>query len=255
MNSFVVFVIGLFYISLSEAASSNTTYVTPEYILPCHRNDPELNTCLRGTFNHLRPYLVQGLPDLGVPSIDPLVIEKMVIENGVGSFRVRAMFTNITVNGASNYSIVNIKADVDTLNIQIGFKLPRLEIRGKYDVNGNVLLFPVRSKGNFWAVFLEVDAAAKIFGKEVQNEAGEKFMKIERILADFKLGKSRFRIRDVINNGNLIGEAINQFLNNNSEEIIREMKPAAVSAITKHFKAFLNAAFLQVPIKVWLLDD
>lgn len=52
----------------------------------------------------------------------------------------------------------------------------------------------------------------------------------------------------------LIGEAINQFLNTNSDEIISEMKPAALRSITKHFKAYLNEAFLKLPLKVWLPD-
>jgi len=51
------------------------------------------------------------------------------------------------------------------------------------------------------------------------------------------------------------GEAMNIFLNENSAEIIEEMKPAASQAIGKHFKNFLNNAFLQIPLKVWLKDS
>lgn len=47
---------------------------------------------------------------------------------------------------------------------------------------------------------------------------------------------------------------MNQFLNQNSDVIIDEMKPAAAQAISRHFKNFLNAAFLQIPLKVWLKD-
>lgn len=47
---------------------------------------------------------------------------------------------------------------------------------------------------------------------------------------------------------------MNQFLNTNADEIIAEMKPAANVAIGRHFKAFLNAAFLRLPLKVWLPD-
>lgn len=227
---------------------------TPEYILPCYKSDPKINTCLRGTFNHLRPYLITGLKDIDVPSIDPLAIDRLLMENGHGAFRVRALFSNITVNGASNFTLGKINADINKYTIELGFKIPRVEIRGKYEVAGNVLLFPVRSKGDFWAVFLEADVISKIFGKEVQNKEGTRFMKIEKINVDFKLGKSRFRVRDVINHGNIIGEAMNQFLNNNADEIIKEMKPAAIQSIARHFKAFLNGAFLRVPLKVWLPD-
>lgn len=109
-----------------------------------------------------------------------------------------------------------------------------MDIRGKYDVNGNVLLFPVRSKGDFWAIFrkfffyripdqfgqpiaivfcltVDIDAAVKIYGEEiVKNDV--KYMKIDKMLVDFRLKKSRFRIRDVINHGNVIGEFSTKFL-------------------------------------------
>lgn len=118
---------------------------------------------------------------------------------------------------------------------------------------------------------MDVDGAAKIFGKEFKDKNNVRFMRIERMVVDFKLQKSRFRIRDVINHGNIIGkfnlkkvfqfinisvlgEAMNQFLNNNADEIIREMKPAATVSIARHFKGFLNSAFLQLPLKVWLPD-
>nr|XP_022919098.1 circadian clock-controlled protein-like [Onthophagus taurus] len=227
---------------------------TPEYILPCYREDPNLNTCLRGTFEHLRPYLIGGLKDINVPSIDPLEIERLVMENGQGPFRIKALFTNITVYGASNYSIANIKADVKHYTIDLTMKLPKIDIRGKYEVSGNVLLFPVRSKGDFWAIFVNVDAYARIYGKEIIKD-NEKYMKIDKLNVDFKLQKSRFRVRDIVNHGNVIGEAMNQFLNNNSDEIINEMKPAASLSIARHFKNFLNNAFLRLPIRVWLPDE
>lgn len=50
----------------------------------------------------------------------------------------------------------------------------------------------------------------------------------------------------------VLGEAMNQFLNNNAAEIIEEMKPAASIAIGKFFKTFLNSAFTKIPMDVWL---
>lgn len=54
---------------------------------------------------------------------------------------------------AITFSFLFYRADVDNYNIELTVKFPRIEIRGKYDVSGNVLLFPVRSKGDFWAIF------------------------------------------------------------------------------------------------------
>lgn len=79
-------------------------------------------------------------------------------------------------------------------------------------------------------------------------------MKIARLVVDFKLGSSRFKVADHLNGNNVIGQAMNQFLNDNSKEIIDEMRPAASASIAKHFKSFLNTAFTKVPLKVWLHD-
>lgn len=83
--------------------------VVAEYILPCSRSDPALDACIKRSFNHLRPYLARGLPELGVPAVEPLLIERLVMENAAGPVRVTAAFTNITVVGPSNYTVTKIR--------------------------------------------------------------------------------------------------------------------------------------------------
>ncbi|XP_075236521.1 protein takeout-like [Lycorma delicatula] len=229
------------------------TVVQPEYIISCRKADPQINACIRRTFDHLRPYLIAGIPEIKLQSIEPMVIQKMTMENGHGPVRVRAVFSNMTIYGASNYTVLSVKSDLSKLRMDLGLGIPRIEATGSYDVNGNVLLFPVRSKGDFWASFSNITGIGKIYGIEVKKN-GVVFMKTERLGIDFKLGKSRFKIRDVLNNNNVLGEAMSQFLNQNANEIIEEMKPAAAQAISRHFKSFLNGAFLQIPLQVWLRD-
>lgn len=51
-----------------------------------------------------------------------------------------------------------------------------------------------------------MDGLGKIYGKEIRDKEGTRFMKVDKMLVDFKLHKSRFRVRDVINHGNIIGK-------------------------------------------------
>ncbi|CAA9997736.1 unnamed protein product [Nesidiocoris tenuis] len=46
----------------------------------------------------------------GQQSIEPLRIPKMVMDNGHGAVRVRAQFSNITVIGATNYTILDVNS-------------------------------------------------------------------------------------------------------------------------------------------------
>ncbi|KAG8238450.1 hypothetical protein J437_LFUL002907 [Ladona fulva] len=229
---------------------------TPEYIIPCKRGDKDINNCIKRTFNHLRSYLIDGINELNVPPIEPLKIDRMMMENGHGPVRVRAVFSNLTVHGASNYSVVAVKSDIDSLRVDLGMKIPKISATGKYEITGNVLLLPVHGKGDFFTTFSDVTAIAQIYGKEEAEAFGRKgpFMRTDKLLVDFALGKARFRVRDLINGDSVLGAAMNQFLNENSMEIINEMKPAAAASIAKHFKKILNDAFLRIPMKVWLRD-
>ncbi|XP_059609546.1 protein takeout-like [Phlebotomus argentipes] len=226
---------------------------TPEYILPCSRSDPELNSCIRNSFNHLRTYVVNGLKDLDVPPLDPLHIREMAMENNAGAVQVKALFTDIVVKGGSNYTIKDVRADINKYRIDVSVTVPRVETRGKYEVIGRVLLLPVQSSGEFWTEFTNISAIGKLYGREVEKD-GEKYMNIDKIFLDFNLKNARFKVKDNINNGNVLGEAINQFLNSNAQELVQEMRPAASQSVAKLAKQLINSAFNRIPLRVWLLD-
>lgn len=132
--------------------------------------------------------------------------------------------------------------------------IPRVESRGKYEVIGNVLLLPVRSNGEFWAEFSEITAIIKVYGKEVKRD-NNIFMHIDKLGLDFTMKNARFKVRDNVNTGNILGEAINQFLNQNANELVQEMRPAASQSISKLFKKILDQAFSHIPLNTWLLDE
>ncbi|XP_011309495.1 protein takeout [Fopius arisanus] len=228
-------------------------FVTPEYILPCGRSDPALDTCIQKSFNHLKPYLIKGIPELELPPIEPLTIPQLGMENGQGAVRVSALFSNITAIGPGNYTVGRVRVDLRNLRLDLHLAIPKIELQGHYVVAGNVLLFPIQSQGDFWALFGDVEAIARVQGVEELRD-GVRYMRIHRLLVDFSLGRARFRVVDQLNGNNVIGQAMNQFLNQNAKEIIEEMRPAASASIAKHFMSFLNTAFTKVPLKVWLQD-
>lgn len=88
-----------------------------------------------------------------MPPIEPLVIPELKMENGQGPVRVRAYFTNITVLGAGNYTLSKVRVNISSYRLDLHLSFPKIELQGNYDINGNVLLFPIQSHGNFWALF------------------------------------------------------------------------------------------------------
>lgn len=225
----------------------------PKYIQPCSRSDPQLNSCIKNSFNALKQNLPTGIPELGVPPIEPLEIDELIMENNAGAVRIKARFSNIVVYGASNYSVRDVRNDIKNLRIDMSLGIPRVEVTGKYDVVGNVLLLPVQSRGNFWAEFSNISAIAKIFGEE-RFKGDKSFMHINKLGIDFTMKNAKFKVEDKLNLQSVLGDAINQFLNTNSKELIQEMRPTASKSIAKVFKEILNTAFSKVEMKEWLLD-
>lgn len=86
--------------------------LTASYILPCIRNDPQINQCIKRSFNHLKAFLGKGLPEINVPALEPLLIEQMNMDNDAGAVRIKARFTEILTKGASNYTIKEVRSDV-----------------------------------------------------------------------------------------------------------------------------------------------
>ena len=118
-------------------------------------------------------------------------------------------------------------------------------------MNGQVLLLPILSNGEFIAEFNDVNAIAKIYGKPITKN-GDDYMHIEKIIVDFVLKGARFKVRDNLNQQ--LNEVINQFLNQNAHELVQEMRVPASQSLAKIFKKFLDIAFTNVPLKIWLTE-
>lgn len=101
----------------------------------------------------------------------------------------------------------------------------------------------------------DISSIAKLYGKQVKGKDDVNYMNIEKLGVDFTLKNARFKVRDNVNTGNILGEAINQFLNQNANELVQEMRPAASQSISKLFKKILDSAFSHIPMDTWLLNE
>lgn len=48
-----------------------------------------------------------------MPPLDPLHIKEMAMDNNAGAVQVKALFTDILVKGGSNYTIKDVRADIN----------------------------------------------------------------------------------------------------------------------------------------------
>lgn len=78
--------------------------VTAEYIHICKRSDPEYSKCVSDSIVHLTPLMAKGIPELNIPSVEPLVLDELVAIQGNG---LKISAKNIKAHGASDFTVGN----------------------------------------------------------------------------------------------------------------------------------------------------
>lgn len=194
----------------------------PDDIHLCKKDDPELNKCLGELFESLRPKLTTGIPEIGLPPMDPLVLPEVVIFRG-GSGQMKAIGHDIKITGISNFKTNYIKADVDNLEIDVSVFFPYLRYEGQYDVNARFVNIPVKGKGPMRGNATEVNAQAILKGKFVEVD-GEKFVEFISASVDVDVKDYSVRVEKLFPDKQL-NDAINVLINDRKLQSMATAKP------------------------------
>jgi hypothetical protein len=153
-----------------------------------------------------------GYPELGLPVMDPLLIDKMTIDQGGnGPVTLKISLKDTTVRGLAGTvftKIEGLKEDFNRAKIELRFKLPVMTITGPYKMNGRVLVLPVQGNGIanislcklvlnaplpcltklYFLCSDDVDSTMKLLVKQIDKN-GKKFVEIEKAKLNFEVQK------------------------------------------------------------------
>jgi hypothetical protein len=86
--------------------------------------------------NKLASYLHEGIPELGLDNVEPVVVDEISIALGEGPDAYRATFSNIEAYGVSNISLAKVRSDIDTYQFQLTYEIPRIKVRSNFKSTG-----------------------------------------------------------------------------------------------------------------------
>jgi Haemolymph juvenile hormone binding protein (JHBP) len=121
-------------------------YISASYIKLCNQNDPKLDTCIRKSILSLREKLNTGIPELDVPSLDPLLVPEVIVSQESG-INVQATFKNVEISGATNFRLRSVRSDVKSDKFRMKIWFPELIMKGEYDIRGMLLMLPIKGNG------------------------------------------------------------------------------------------------------------
>lgn len=90
-----------------------------------------------------------GVPELDIPSMDPLSIKKIVLEPTIGGDPYDITLKNIKISGISTFFLKDLTPKLTQLRFRVGILFPKLITDCDYAVNGSVYeVFDVQGTGS-----------------------------------------------------------------------------------------------------------
>ncbi|KAG5888306.1 hypothetical protein JTB14_022194 [Gonioctena quinquepunctata] len=223
----------------------------PSYFKICHQSDPNLEACLKKSVDELRPLLTKGIPELSIPSCEPLRIPEVVIDQGTGPVALRSVYTDIKVYGPSKFVIKQIKVDLKKDKLRLKFWLPQLEVICNYTLDGKILMMPIAGTGLSKANYSDIDATVTVKAERIKKD-GAIYYNVKDLFVNFDIARAQILFQDLFNGDKDLGEAMNIFINDNWKQVANEIKPVLEDNIAMLFKKFANKIFHKYPLETLL---
>ncbi|CAA9997801.1 unnamed protein product [Nesidiocoris tenuis] len=191
------------------------------------------------------------LPELGLEPLDPFTIGNLVLDKkkNIGSpVDIDLSWENAVITGIKSAVLTSAKADWDNNLISFEASLSEpVDIKGKYHMDGIVLILPIKGDGDFDCKLEGFKAHIKVHGQP-QEIDGKKYMIVDRLVFTFDVKHMTVEYKNLFSGDRNLGDTMNSFLNENWRDIVDELKPAIEAALSSHFQPLAEKVFNSVPI-------
>lgn len=103
----------------------------------CGRQNPNFNQCIIDNINNLKDKICEGLTDLNVPPLEPLIIDKLVISETANN---KIYLTNVQITGLCDFIVNSFSMDLDKIILHADVSFNRLHLNGTYDIDIRILV-------------------------------------------------------------------------------------------------------------------
>lgn len=245
----------IFIVMINFQVQAIGKYKGLEFLEPCSRRDPSFETCLIQSSNELIRQFRRGLPQLGYPEVEPIILDEIDISLGDSPNNYRAQFRDVTAKGVSALRVTTLRSNIsdNEVLLQVFLDIPKIRAVAKYRSSGTLVLVQASGAGDYWGeydgVAAKVFIRAKRFG--VQNR---QYLRLQQLKMDFTVKEIKMGVNNIHEGSNILQAALNLFINSYSQELLKKMKPDIRRKLVHVMSNFVENLFSQVPYDAWIKD-
>ncbi|KAF5306614.1 hypothetical protein FQA39_LY08803 [Lamprigera yunnana] len=213
----------------------------PDYMNVCPYNHEDLSSCIKNSIMSLVPRLKNGIPELEIPSLEPLSINDISFHSGSDAANIATNISEIKIWGGSHFNILELKVLSKRNRKIFRFRvmIPHVYVEGNYEMNTKLLFLNLNGQGPFKANITNYYFNCTLKGYS-HKVGGSNHLKFEKFKCSVKMGSKMIYLENLFADNKLISEAANGIINDNSDALFREIKPGLVSSIDKKFLDMAN---------------
>nr|XP_029724927.1 putative beta-carotene-binding protein [Aedes albopictus]XP_029724969.1 putative beta-carotene-binding protein [Aedes albopictus] len=221
----------------------------PSFMRICNRNDPELGQCIKDSIQRLLPELVNGIPSIGFPAIDPFTQDSNYFEYKNQQMHGSLHLKNAKTYGMSRAQIRDVRAAAgdDTFNMEVDVYFPKVITEGKYKGEGRFNAIKLVSKGYFNVTTTDVSTTWKISGRTTQRQ-GEEYLLIDKFDMTPEVGDMKVYATGLFPDPGLNQVALD-FVNQYWPSLYKEMLPETRHSWEPMMLDIINKMFNRVPYR------
>nr|CAD7461672.1 unnamed protein product [Timema tahoe] len=171
-----------------------------------------------------------------IPVMDPLYIKELKIENS----GTEATSLNIITH---DLYLLDLKAK----NLEIDLSLPTFFIKFKYEINGKILVLPIKGNGDATLNFTNTNIQMHLDYDFVKKGDEKVYASVTGNKLDFNIGNIVIYLDNLFNGDKALGDNTNMFLNENWEVLAKDLGPFIAEGIAAAIKQIAAGLMDKVP--------
>ncbi|KPJ14399.1 Circadian clock-controlled protein [Papilio machaon] len=211
------------------------------FIKPCKLNDVE---CIKSSATAAIPFIVPGIPALGIPSSEPLHIQEAKSDQD----EMKLTFKDLNIYGLSKSQFKNVEVDEAKSILHVDLETP-LSAKGTYKLEGKILFIPAEGEGN---IEIKTDKVRVIIDAKyttITDEKGDKHWKITGYDYTYDLINKVYFVPENLFGGDATrAKPVLELFDHSWKELITEIGAPIIKDVVKSAVERVKKFFLAVPL-------
>ncbi|XP_018788435.1 PREDICTED: circadian clock-controlled protein-like [Bactrocera latifrons] len=250
MLVFLAFVASLFIQSCVLAVEF------PEPVTKCHFADEK---CMIEQGHKLMKKAATGVPERDIPALEPLKLDKIeMLGDKNNALKVDLVMSDVEFHNYTKARITSIKGFSKDLSKPMKIVSqnvnPRITIKSKYKISGNILVLPIRGEGELTMILDNVKTRFTTTLKAEERD-GKHFVYADTLKVETQVDNVHTDMTNLFNGDKTLSNSILQVMNENWRLLSDDLTPVINEALANKMKELLSKFFKDIPYEDYFLTD